>query len=122
MRVIIAVQAITGCGAAADDQHGRRHDFLCLRRHVGPRDQRRHAGTGGADCRHGRCRPAARLDAGDGGLGARPGRGCYGLAWLYGEFGGYAALFVTALVALVAAAVLELTLALTRQEDAQQTA
>jgi sugar phosphate permease len=45
--------------------------------------------------------------------------GAYGLAWLYGAFG-YAALFVTALVALAAAALLELTLALNRQEGAQR--
>ncbi len=45
--------------------------------------------------------------------------GAYGLAWLYGVFG-YAALFLTALAALAAAALLELALALNRQEDAQR--
>ncbi len=38
--------------------------------------------------------------------------GAYGMAWLYGEFGGYAPLFLTALVALGAAALVELVLAL----------
>ena len=38
--------------------------------------------------------------------------GAYGLAWLYGETGGYAALFVTALIALAAAAALEMVLSL----------
>ncbi len=38
--------------------------------------------------------------------------GAYGMAWLYGESGGYAALFATALVALAAAAAVECVLAL----------
>ena len=38
--------------------------------------------------------------------------GAYGMAWLYGESGGYAALFVAALVALAGSAAIEASLAL----------